>query len=390
MVRALLYLPDDAALRLAAAPVAGRTLAVRAVVAALRAGASLIAVPSTLRDAEVERALRRMPALAAAVRWLTPDSPAPAEEPAPWLLLPASSLVHVDALAGLLAAPAPRGAVLAPSAAGPAPVALAPTALVAAWWKDLAAGRPVGAALARQLAEAGAELREVTGPHVTVREAGDLVRAEEALQATLGIAVDSGVDRYLHRRGSRWISRLLVRTPVTPNQVSLVSLAIGLVAVWCFWRATAASALLGVLVYALACIVDHADGEIARLTFQESRLGANLDWTIDTVIHVGIVLGIGVSSGGRLMGVVGLLAAAGVTLSAVFARYLARELEVGPPVGGLLRNIANRDLFYLVLLSFAALRWLAPPLVFVVAVIVAVGSQVYWVGCLARIRRPRP
>jgi phosphatidylglycerophosphate synthase len=389
VVRALLYLPDDAALRLAAAPVAGRTLAVRAMVAALRAGASLIAVPSTLRDAEVERALRRMPALAAAVRWLTPDSPAPAEEPAPWLLLPASSLIHVDALA-LLATPAPRGAVLAPSAAGPAPVALAPTALVVARWKELAAGRPVGAALARQLAEAGAELREATGPHVTVREAGDLDRAEAALQATLGIAVDSGVDRYLHRRGSRWISRLLVRTPVTPNQVSLLSLAIGLVAIWCFWHATAASALLGVLVYALACIVDHADGEIARLTFQESRLGANLDWTIDTIIHAGIVLGIGVSSGGRLMGVVGLLAAAGVTLSAIFARYLARELEVGPTVGGLLRNIANRDLFYLVLLSFAALRWLAPPLVFVVAVVVALGSQVYWVGCLARIGRPRP
>lgn len=389
MVRALLYLPNDAALRLAAAPVAGRTLAVRAMVAALRAGASLIAVPSTLRDAEVERALRRMPALAAAVRWLTPDSPAPAEEPAPWLLLPGSSLIHVDALA-LLATPAPSGAVLAPSAAGPAPVALAPTALVVARWKELAAGRPVGAALARQLAEAGAELREATGPHVTVRETGDLDRAEEALRATLGIAVDSGVDRYLHRRCSRWISRLLVRTPVTPNQVSLLSLAIGLVAVWCFWHATAASALLGVLVYALACIVDHADGEIARLTFQESRLGANLDWTIDTIIHTGIVLGIGVSSGGRLMGVVGLLGAAGVTLSAISARYLPRELEVGPTVGGLLKNIANRDLFYLVLLSFAALRWLVPPLVFVVAVVVAVGSQVYWVGCLARIGRPRP
>lgn len=388
MVRALLYLPDDAAPRLAAATVAGRTLAVRALVAALRAGASLIAVPSPLRDAEVERALRRMPALAAAVRWLTPDSPAPAEEPAPWLLLPASSLIHVDALTGLLAAPAPRGAVLAASAAGPAPVALAPTALVAARWKDLAAGRPAGAALARQLAETGAEVREATGPHATVREAGDLDRAEEALQATLGIAVDSGVDRYLHRRCSRWISRLLARTPVTPNQVSLLNLAIGLVAIWCFWHATAASALLGVLAYALACIVDHADGELARLTFQESRLGANLDWTIDTIIHVGIVLGIGVSSGGRLMGVVGLLAAAGVTLSAVFARCLPRELEVGPTVGGLLEYIANRGLFYLVLLSFAALRWLAPPLVFVVAVVVAVGSQVYWVGCLARIRTP--
>ncbi len=90
------------------------------------------------------------------------------------------------------------------------------------------------------------------------------------------------------------------------------------------------------------------------------------------------------------MGGVGLLAAIGVTLSAVFARYLPREIEVGPSVGGLLTHIANRDLFYLVLLSFAALRWLAPPLVFVVAVVVAVGSQVYWVGCLARIWRPRP
>jgi hypothetical protein len=42
------------------------------------------------------------------------------------------------------------------------------------------------------------------------------------------------------------------------------------------------------------------------------------------------------------------------------------------------------------LLSFAVLRWLAPSLVFVVALVVAVGSQVYWVGYLARVWRPRP
>jgi phosphatidylglycerophosphate synthase len=390
VVRALLYLPGDAAPRLAAAPVAGRTLAVRTMVAALRAGATLIAVPSTLRDASVERALRRMPALAAAVRWLTPGDPAPAEEATPWLLLPASSLIHVSALAGLLAAPAPRGTVLEPAGAGPAPVALVPAPLVAELWVDLAAGRPVGARLARRLADVKAEAREATGPYVAVHEPADLSRAETALQATLGIAVDSGVDRYLHRRGSRWISRLLVRTPVKPNHVSLSSFAIGLVAVWCFWHATAVSAFLGVLLYALASIVDHADGEIARLTFQESRLGANLDWTIDTIIHAGIVLGIGVSSGGWHTSVIGFLSATGVILSAVFARYLPREIEVGPTVGGLLTHIANRDLFYLVLLSFAILRWLAPPLVLVVAVIVAAGSQAYWVGCLLRVRRPRP
>ena len=387
MVRALLYLPDDAGPRLAGAPVAGRTLTVRALVAALRAGASVIALPSTLRDAAVERALRRMPALAAAVRWLSPGDEAPEDESGPWLLLPASSLIHVSALRGLLAPSTAGCAVLAPSAGTAAPVAIATPALVTAVWKDLAAGRPVGPELERRLAEAGARPREATGPYRTVRDTADLPAAEEALQATLGIPADSGVDRYLHRRCSRWITRLLVRTRVTPNQVSCGSFVIGLGAAWCFWHATPVSAAVGVIVYALACIVDHSDGEIARLTFQESRLGANLDWAIDTTIHAGMVLGIGVTAGGTVMTALGAVGAAGVILSALFAWYLPREIEVGRMVGGLLTNIGNRDLFYLLLLTVTALRWLHPPLVGAVTVVVAVGSQIYWIGCLVRIRR---
>jgi phosphatidylglycerophosphate synthase len=387
VVRALLYLPDEAAHRLAGALVSGRTLTVRAMVAALRAGASLIAVPATLRDDAAERALRRMPALAVAVRWLAPGAEAPDDDTALWLLLPASSLIHVSALRGLLSAPPPLGAVLAPSAAGAAPVAVAGASLVTALWKDLAAGRAMGPELARRLAEMGARPREATGAYCAVREPSDLARAEDALQATLGIAADSGVDRYLHRRCSRWITRLLVRTRVTPNQVSLSSLVIGLGAVWCFWHATPASTFWGVIVYAIACIVDHSDGELARLTFQESRFGANLDWTIDTVIHAGVVLGIGVAAGGSVMAVLGGLGATGVALSALLARHLPREIEVGRTVGGLLTNIGNRDLFYLLLLATVALRWLAPPLVGAVTVVVAVGSQFYWIGCVVGIRR---
>jgi phosphatidylglycerophosphate synthase len=398
VVRALLYLPDAAADRLAATPVAGRTLAVRAMVAALRAGASRIAVPSTLRDPAVERALHRMPVLAEALEWLDPGADPPADGlAARWFLLPASALIHASGLEGLLAAADGRPAVLAGSAGGTAPVALLPATLPATpwpsllWsnglWKDLAAGRPVGPELARWLREAGAVPLAVTGPYVDVRDPADLVRAQAALEATISIPADSGMDRLLHRRCSRWITRFLVRTELTPNHVSLASLAIGLGAIWCFWRATPASAFAGVLLYALACIVDHADGELARLTFRESRFGASLDWTIDTLIHAGLVLGIGLTAGGPAMMVVGLLGAAGVTLSALFARYLPHEIEIGPTVGGVLRNIANRDLFYLLLLGAATLRLLAPGLVSVAAVAAAVGSQAYWVGCLARIRR---
>ena len=296
----------------------------------------------------MERALHRMPALADALEWLDPGVDAPADGPAArWFLLPASALIHASVLEGLLAAPAGRPAVLAGSAGGTAPVALLPATPPATPWpnglaqqslaerslENLAAGRPVGPELARWLREAGAVPLAVTGPYVDVRDPADLVRAQAALEATLSIPGDSGMDRLLHRRCSVWITRFLVRTDLTPNHVSLASLAIGLAAIWCFWPATPPSAFAGVLLYALACIVDHADGELARLTFQESRFGASLDWTIDTLIHAGLVLGIGLTAGGPAMLVVGLLGAAGVTLSALFARYLPHEIEIGPTRG---------------------------------------------------------
>ena len=115
--------------------------------------------------------------------------------------------------------------------------------------------------------------------------------------------------------------------------------------------------------------------------------GANLDWTIDTIVHAGLVLGIGLTAGGHVMTAMGVLGAAGVTLSAIFARYLPHEIEIGPTVGGVLRNIGNRDLFYILLLGAAVLRWLAPSLVGIAAVVVGLGSQAYWVSCLARIRQ---
>lgn len=386
MVQALLYLPDGGSAVLASAAVAGRSLTVRALVAALRAGATAIGVPRMLRNAGVERALRRMPALAAAVKWLDAGSPARGGE-GPWLLVPASALVDRRALAAVLdAEPGQAGVVLKASAGGGAPVLLAPAGLVARLWERLARGEPVGADLARHVAEAAPEPRESAGIFLEVRERADLDRADAVLWSGAGSDTDTGVDQFLHRRCSRHITRALLLTPATPNQVSLASLTVGLAAIWCFWRATPWSAALGVALYAVASILDHSDGELARLTFQESRLGAHLDWFIDTIIHAGLVLGMAVTAGGPLMLLVGLAGAVGVTLSALFSRSLPHEIEIGPTVGGALKHMGNRDLFYLLLLSFVLLRWLWPPLLVPLALVVATGSQAYWIGCVARIR----
>ncbi len=390
---ALLYLPHTDSAALAAAVVAGRPLALRAAAAAARAGATTIGIPARLRSPRLERLIARTRGLAGRVRWL---DAAAGQDPFPMrdrgcLLVPATTLVDARTLGPLLAdPPEAAGTVVTESMEAGAPVLILPAEAAHRVAAALTTGEPLAATLMQFVEATRPKSASAASLCLSVRGAPDLAEAERLLYAGLGTDNDTGVDQYLHRHCSRWITRVLVRTPVTPNQVSILSLCIGLGAVWCFWHATAASAALGVLCYALACVVDHSDGEIARLTFQESRLGAHLDWAIDTVIHAGLVLAMAVSSGGgALTVVIGVVGASGVALSALFARYLPREIAVGETVGGVLKNMGNRDLFYVLLLVFVLLRWGLPAALPLLAVVVALGSQTYWMACVGRIRRGR-
>ncbi|HTK90155.1 MAG TPA: CDP-alcohol phosphatidyltransferase family protein [Verrucomicrobiae bacterium] len=388
MAGALLYVPDAESAALASTVVAGRPLALRAAVAAARAGATVIGIPAGLRTARLERLIGRTRDLRGRVRWLDGAGSALEVAGRGALFLPASTLLDARTLGPLLAdPPEAAGAVLTEAGA---PVLLLTSEAARQFAPAVGAGRPLGAELARHVAATRPKPLSAAGLCLVVRDAGDVAEAERLLYAGLGTDNDTGVDQYLHRRASRWITRALVRTPATPNQVSGLSLVIGLGAVWCFWHGTAASAAGGVLAYALACIVDHSDGELARLTFQESRFGAHLDWAIDTVIHSGLVLAMAIGSGrGWAHLVIGLVGASGVALSALFARYLPREIAVGETVGGALKNMGNRDLFYALLLVFVALRAALPAALPILALVVALGSQSYWVACVGRIRRSR-
>ncbi|HUG35502.1 MAG TPA: CDP-alcohol phosphatidyltransferase family protein [Candidatus Limnocylindrales bacterium] len=388
---AVLYLPTPSSHPLSDRPVAGRSLTLRLMMAAARAGVTTIGVPAALRTKRLERELRRAPALVGCVRFIDGHVDDPPFTDEPCLLVPAAALVDTASLRALLAeGPDPAGAVLAGTSAAGAPVLLAPPSLVAKVWHGLAGGEALGDELVRAVAVARPAAVTAGAPPIVVRDESDLARAEARLYAAIGTDADTGVDTFLHRRCSIHITRLLVRTPATPNQVSLASFLVGTSAIWCFWHATPWSAPAGVLLYAAACILDHSDGELARLTFQESPLGAHLDWAIDTIIHSMLVLAMAVSAGGGpIVLAIGALGAVGVTLSALFARHLPREIEVGPSVGGILKNTGNRDLFYLLLLLFVLFRWAVPPLLPALAVVVAAGSQSYWVACLARIRKGR-
>src|SRR5207247_2596565 len=131
-----------------------------------------------------------------------------------------------------------------------------------------AAGTPLGDDLDRGLKSR--DVRAVAeGWYVVARDARGVGEAEARLYAALGSPIDTRLDVVLHRRLSFHVTRAAVWLGVTPNAISVASFLVGLVAVWCFWRASQASALAGLLVYVAAVVLDHADGEVARLTLTE-------------------------------------------------------------------------------------------------------------------------
>ena len=70
---------------------------------------------------------------------------------------------------------------------------------------------------------------------------------------------------------------LLVRLPVTPNQVTFASIAAGLGAAFCYLQAGQGWQIPGALLLVLNYVLDNSDGEIARLKYMCSDFGVRLD-----------------------------------------------------------------------------------------------------------------
>ena len=103
---------------------------------------------------------------------------------------------------------------------------------------------------------------------------------------------DGPVSRHLNRPVSRWLSRYLVRTSVTPNQISLISwmlscVAAGLMAVSGYPALAAGGALAQ-----LASIIDGCDGEIARLKHSQSEFGGWFDAVLDRYADAVLLFGL--------------------------------------------------------------------------------------------------
>jgi hypothetical protein len=66
----------------------------------------------------------------------------------------------------------------------------------------------------------------------------DFRAAEERLLKSVSLSNDSVMDRLVTRFISRQLNRLFLKTSLTPNEITFLSLLIGLGSAWCFYQGT--------------------------------------------------------------------------------------------------------------------------------------------------------
>jgi phosphatidylglycerophosphate synthase len=131
--------------------------------------------------------------------------------------------------------------------------------------------------------------------------------------------------RHFDRKISGAVSRQLLKTPISPNQITVAVTGLGIFAGVCMAQAGYTPKVWGALLFLLTSILDGCDGEVARAKKMTSRLGGWLDLWGDNVVHVAIFYGLGIGlykdTGLPHYLVLGRLATIGTLVSASIASW---------------------------------------------------------------------
>jgi phosphatidylglycerophosphate synthase len=110
------------------------------------------------------------------------------------------------------------------------------------------------------------------------------------------IAVEEAVDLFIFRPIAFLIVKAIYRLPITPNQISLLSMTVGIASGVFFAFGSHESFIYGALLYFLAHVLDCCDGMIARLKKCGTPIGRIVDgWTdyvVGFAVYIGFLIGL--------------------------------------------------------------------------------------------------
>ena len=101
-----------------------------------------------------------------------------------------------------------------------------------------------------------------------VKDGLSTAQAEDALWDTMGSPTDGLVDTHFYRPLGRPLSRLLIHTRITPNQVSIFGILLGVFAAYCFTLGLPQWMILGAVLLQMSAVIDCVDGDLARMGFR--------------------------------------------------------------------------------------------------------------------------
>ena len=218
----------------------------------------------------------------------------------------------------------------------------------------------------------------------TILTNGDTLTAPEQLFPLL---------RHLSYR----LTPILLKTPATPNQITTISLLLGLACAACFTQGGWITGIVGGLLLVASYTFDNCDGEVARIKNMSSEFGAKLDdisdWVVDVSFFVALGYGTAQVNGQQFWLWLGLAAAAGAFIDYIVDLLyeakkskdpdaISREEQASEPkqpedaldwIIYIFHKLSRADFCIIVLgLALFNITWLLLPFA-------AIGAQAYWI-----------
>ena len=82
------------------------------------------------------------------------------------------------------------------------------------------------------------------------------------------------------------VSRIFMKTKITPNQITILSIISGVLAIMLFLFGGFVGVFMGGILLQLSYILDCADGQVARLKNMQSDFGGTLDFISDLAVEM--------------------------------------------------------------------------------------------------------
>ena len=129
------------------------------------------------------------------------------------------------------------------------------------------------------------------------------------------------------QRLARLMVRPLAQTPITPNQITALTLLLAVGGAFLFAQGDGRAANWGAGLFVVARFLDHFDGELTRLKDAKSRLGYYFDYIAGALSYIALFAGIGVGlAGGALGGWALALGAMGAT-AAILSLFINLDID---------------------------------------------------------------